>query len=720
MLRLLLVPLALVCVLQQALAGQFTPPTNLANVIITGGTIAGANASNALISTRAGGDSSTLANRIGAWCDPVEDYGADPTGTTDSSAAINSCLAAGLQTKLPAGTFLVSSESLAFGAGSSMDCDPAAEIESAGSLALLDVTGSDASIVGCNFLKTSGSAILGAVSSDHFSWNGGSSNGFAGLFFTTTGAYAGVVQNTRQINSTGSAITEQNGAYDIQTLNNEFENNTGFGVLMTAGAHDNLSQGDWTLGNRIELVGISYTGFNNKIIGDSAAYTGDNCFSLSGSNNTITGSHAVDCAFTGISIAGDLDTASGNFALDNGQAHNPASSFYNAANTNNYSGIEINAGVGGTGDNNTVVGNTVDDDQATPTQSYAGNIAAGYANWAAATVYAAGAYVSSGGYIYMTTAGGTSGAAPGPTGTATPQTDGTVSWTYINTSPWLSAEPAGNTFGPNTLYRYKVQQFIDQTTNHANLKILGSSFGEFVSPGTTPAASTVDAGFQQKAPSWSSGISVVFGNIYYNPAGENRYEVINAGGSSTVSPTFTTGEQTLTDGVEWLWIGSGNLQPVENITGAAVSLQGPLGLVSSNQPGQTPEVFSSANSPAGIVTASPGSLYLQTNGGEGTTLYLKDSGTGTSGWDAIPPPYLIGTTGGIGGSALAAGACTSGTVAISGATTGMSVIATPITYPGDGIWWEGYISAAGTATVKVCASVSATPIASAYNARVIQ
>ena len=720
MIRSLLALLALMCALQQALAGQLIPPTNLANVIITGGTIAGANASNALISTRAGGESSTLGSRIGAWCDPVADFSADPSGNADSTAAINSCLATGVPTRLPVGVFLVSSGTLAFGAGSSMECEAGTEISSVGANTLFDVTGSNTTIRNCNFVKTSGNSLLGVVSSDHFTWTGGDSNGFEGLFFTSTSAYAGIVENTRQINSTGTAITEHNDAYDIQTLNNEFENNTGFGISMTLGAHDNLSQGDWTLGNRIELVGISYSSYNNKIVGDSAAFTGDNCFSLSGSNNTITGSHARGCAFTGISIAGDLDTASGNFVLDNGQAHNPASTFYNAGNGNNYSGIEINAGVGGTGDNNTVVGNTVDDDQATPTQSYAGNIASGYADWAANTAYVAGSYVCSGGYIYLTTAAGTSGSAPGPTGTASPQTDGTLSWIYQDTSPWLSAEPAGNTFGPNTLYRYKVQQFIDQTANHSNLKVLGSSFSQFVTPGTTPAPNTLVAGFQQKAPGWTSGASVVFGNIYYNPAGENRYEVINAGGTSTVGPMFSGGESTLGDGIEWLWIGSGNLQLVQNINGAAVSLQGPLGIVSSNQPGQAAEIFSSANSPAGTVTASPGSLYLQTNGGVGTTLYLKDAGTGTTGWDAVAPPYLTGTTGSIGGSLLSAGACTSGTAAVTGATSGMSVVATPVLYPGDGIWWEAYVSAAGTATVKVCASVSATPIASGYNARVIQ
>lgn len=39
-------------------------------------------------------------------------------------------------------------------------------------------------------------------------------------------------------------------------------------------------------------------------------------------------------------------------------------------------------------------------------------------------------------------------------------------------------------------------------------------------------------------------------------------------------------------------------------------------------------------SPETVVTASPGSIYLNRNGGAGTTLYIKESGTGNTGWQA--------------------------------------------------------------------------------------
>jgi len=86
----------------------------------------------------------------------------------------------------------------------------------------------------------------------------------------------------------------------------------------------------------------------------------------------------------------------------------------------------------------------------------------------------------------------------------------------------------------------------------------------------------------------------------------------------------------------------------------------------------------------------------------------------------IPLQNLTATTGSIGGNPLLAGACTSGTVSVPNSTTSMGVVATPSAYPGDGIWWEGYVSSSGTVTVEVCAAISATPASETYNVRVIQ
>ena len=66
---------------------------------------------------------------------------------------------------------------------------------------------------------------------------------------------------------------------------------------------------------------------------------------------------------------------------------------------------------------------------------------------------------------------------------------------------------------------------------------------------------------------------------------------------------------------------------------------------------------------------------------------------------------LVGTTRSIGGKTLAAGHCSSGVVAVNHALSSMVVTTTPVTYPGDGMAWRGYVSAPGIVTVVVCAEV---------------
>jgi len=43
-------------------------------------------------------------------------------------------------------------------------------------------------------------------------------------------------------------------------------------------------------------------------------------------------------------------------------------------------------------------------------------------------------------------------------------------------------------------------------------------------------------------------------------------------------------------------------------------------------------IFSGNGSPEGVITANIGSVYLRLNGGSGSTLYVKESGTGNTGW----------------------------------------------------------------------------------------
>lgn len=60
--------------------------------------------------------------------------------------------------------------------------------------------------------------------------------------------------------------------------------------------------------------------------------------------------------------------------------------------------------------------------------------------------------------------------------------------------------------------------------------------------------------------------------------------------------------------------------------------------------GGTSRILSGAGDPNGVVTANPGSLYFRIDGSAGTSMYVKESGSGLTGWSSVT------TSGGGGGS----------------------------------------------------------------------
>ncbi len=91
----------------------------------------------------------------------------------------------------------------------------------------------------------------------------------------------------------------------------------------------------------------------------------------------------------------------------------------------------------------------------------------------------------------------------------------------------------------------------------------------------------------------------------------------------------------------------------------------------------------------------------------------------------VAVPNLSGTTASIGGGALLAGACATGTVTVTGATTSMQANASPAggVDPSNGgvlgIAIDARVSSANTVTVSVCSPIAGTPAAATYNVRVI-
>lgn len=50
--------------------------------------------------------------------------------------------------------------------------------------------------------------------------------------------------------------------------------------------------------------------------------------------------------------------------------------------------------------------------------------------------------------------------------------------------------------------------------------------------------------------------------------------------------------------------------------------------------GLSQKVYNGLGSPEGVVVAQPGSLYMNLSGGAVTSLYVKESGSGATGWIA--------------------------------------------------------------------------------------
>lgn len=211
----------------------------------------------------------------------------------------------------------------------------------------------------------------------------------------------------------------------------------------------------------LELIGIRYTCSYGEITGNFATATGDNGISITGSHFTVANNICHTNHNSGIWVYGEHNTVTGNVCYNNGQ---------NGGGGGNYAGIRVSPAFGGASRNNTVTGNVCFDTQSPATQKWGLQLGSGSSytlSWTTATVYAAADYVKHLNNLYLTTAGGTSGASA-PVHTSGTVSDGGVSWTYVFTTD-SSFHATGNTITGNQCHGNLTADFQNDATSGINV-----------------------------------------------------------------------------------------------------------------------------------------------------------------------------------------------------------------------------------------------------------
>ncbi len=144
----------------------------------------------------------------------------------------------------------------------------------------------------------------------------------------------------------------------------------------------------------------------------------------------------------------------------------------------------------------------------------------------------------------------------------------------------------------------------------------------------------------------SADYTLIDGCVFAGSASTGQIRIFRTG---TVQQTYYTTIRNCSHNpsLPIVWIDSGRSTIVENCNGTITGSGGEytIEIGGSNQLSTTSfsgigmkvnsTIWTSgAGSPEGVVTAIIGSLYTRLNGGAGTTLYVKESGTGNTGWVA--------------------------------------------------------------------------------------
>lgn len=456
------------------------------------------------------------------------------------------------------------------------------------------------------------------------------------------------------IASTG-VILKGTSCHDNVVTGLRFKGTTpGLHILLQDGAYRNVIALNRCDDGGAELVGVEVECHDNIIANNYAYGCEDAGYSITGYNNLVIGNTAEFCQLNGFAVFGRNNLIVGNTAYRNGWGGS------------GYAGFSILSNFGGIASNNFISGNFADDDSASPTQDYLAKVSGdSYAEWATSQSITSGIYRSYLDNLYIATTAGTTGATP-PTHTSGTASDGAVTWQWVN-SQTGGMQPRDNfveVFGT----RFKTAASVNTSSGFNRMNV-----------GKTAASATR---FTVDTIAHAAGQSVTYGDVRHvdvENVGRRYYICSSASGTTGATPlTHTSG--TASDGtINWYYQGVGGEYDQATSTNRFASFRNAITL---NAFGADRYIIHVNAAPEGQVTAGPGSLALRDTGTTLLGAYIKNSGTGATGWLPLMP-VVSGTT--------------ANRPAASGAGyAGFSYFDTTINKP---IWWNGaaWVDATGTA-----------------------
>ncbi len=309
---------------------------------------------------------------------------------------------------------------------------------------------------------------------------------------------------------------------------------------------------------------------------------------------------------------------------------------------------------------------------------------------------------------------------PGPIGATTPSTGAFTALTASTsvTTPTLSATTSITTPALTASTSISTATLTASTSVTAGTSVLGGSAAQLPSPGpigaTTPGTGAFTALTDTGLASQNCIGTSSTGLLQSGPCVSTASTSLQTMNGPLATPALTASTSVTAPTLSATTsITTPALTASTSISTATLTASASVTAGTSVLGGSSPQIPSPG--PIGTTTPNTGAFTALTDTGLASQNCVGTSSAGQLEAGNCAPAPLTGTTGSIGGTALSAGQCASGTVSIAGLpASGARLTATPDTYPGDGFWWEAYPSAAGTATVKVCAVVAGTPAASTY------